>query len=389
MLSYMPTRHPRVLVVTDAVSLNDSNINRQRGHQPPGKQSVLQNWWLGKEVFKREWSEVGRIALFDFHQEVSTDAKRKALAELKRMLTAAQADIIICLATPSRSAKKLYDDAADTGTEHAGTLCWDVFDPPGTIAGSRDKSGCGGTFWDSVYGRVLALPNPANLDYVYLDPLTRWLGWARDGRPTLQLPTVSTFTEPGEAQNAALRRLRETIAGGAPLTFDLETFSTEDLVTCIGLTDGETTVSVPWDPFVPYGASQVEPGASEEAAELVRAIFKASRVVVGHNILGHDVPFLRQRKFKLPDRMFDTYIAHHVTQSQLKHGLQAVTSYFEAIPPWKTVHQRSARESGLDPAYDARAWIQNPKELRGYNAQDTFYNSTFAEPLASRCGMLL
>lgn len=384
MFSYLPSPHPRILFVTDTRSLNDANLDRRRGYQQPGKQSVLANWWLGRDCFGSDWSEVGRIALFDFQQEVSANDRRKALTDLKTFLETCQAETIVCLQSLSKGAKKLYDDTLDSSSEHSGTACWQVFDGPGSI---KDVAG---TFYDSGYGRVLPLFNPGNVDYVFLDPMRTWLGWARDGTATVRPDTAKVFSEPGEGQRQALKVLLERARKGLPITFDLETYSTEDLITCIGLSDGEWTVSVPWHGFIPHGASYTEEGLEHAPeGESVRAIFKAAKVVIGHNCISHDIPFLKRQKIKVPGRVFDTYLAHGVSTKQLKHGLQAVTSYLFPIPPWKASHIQHAKASGLDPSYDARAWVQDPKELRSYNSLDVFYNALIAEPLASRCGILI
>lgn len=390
MKSWLPSKHVKTLLVTDYTTKNDENIDRQTGVSTPGKQSILANWWPGREVWGCDWAGVGRIALFDFQDEPTLKERKAAVAALKEFLATLRPDNIICLQSLSKGAKKLYDDSLDSSGGSGSTLCWDIFGAPGSIGGSRDKSACGGTFIDSPYGRVLGLPNPSNGDYVVLSSILQWLEWTRDNVPTVRVPAETTFSEPGEGQRAALKRLVAIAKQGKPITFDLETFSTEDLITCVGISDGVTTVSVPWDSFLPHGGSSVEHGlAKGPEGRLVRAVFKEASVVVGHNILGHDIPFLRRRGVAVPGRTFDTYLAHGVCMNQFRHGLQAVVSQFVPTGPWKTFHMEHAKQSGLDPAYDPRAWIQNPKELRGYNAEDSFKNSLIAEPLASRCGILL
>lgn len=247
----------------------------------------------------------------------------------------------------------------------------------------RDWPGCAGTFLNTPYGHVLSLPNPANIDYVYHGLLAQWLRWAGDSVPIVEVPGGKV------SRIDSLKVLHERTLAGSPITFDLETYSTDDIITCIGLSDGTVAVSVPWDSFIPHGQTYREAGCTAEEKQLVESIFRDARVVVGHNILAHDIPYLRRRGIQLPDRTFDTYLGHGVANTQLRHGLQAVVSYDFPVEPWKALHICSARESGLDPAYEAAAWIQNPKELRAYNTQDTYFNALVAPLIAARCGVML
>lgn len=383
MYSYIPSAHPELLVVTDTRTLNDANIDVQAGYPPAGKQAVLQNWWLGQEVFKRDWKGVARIALFNISERVTRESRKQAAQEFRDALAELQPRRIVVLQSLSKSAKKVRDDGMLTFSNVIGTYCWELFNPPGPIMPGRDWPGCAGTFLNTPYGPVLSLPNPANIDYVYHGILAQWLRWAGDGKQIINCPVGN------ESRIDTLQALLKSSLSGKPITFDLETYSTQDLITCIGLSDRTSVESVPWDEFVPHGQSYTEPGCMAEEESLVKQILKNARIIVGHNILAHDIPYLRRRGFVLPERTFDTYLGHGVANTQLRHGLQAVVSYDIPVEPWKALHICSAKESGLDPAYEAAAWIQNPKELRGYNKQDTYFNALVGPIIAARTGINL
>lgn len=377
--TYLPRPKPDVLIVCDTRTLNDAHRDAESSPEP-GHQSVLANWIWGREVWGHQWRNVARVALFEFGQDVNTKARAAVKRELRDLLVKTQPKRIVVLQSRSKSAKKVYDDNYAQG-KHTGTIAWDFFQPPAPI---RDMAG---TLWDTPYGLVMPMLNSQNVDYVYGDCIYNWLTWTKDLREPVQPPPEATA---GLHIRAELVGLLEAAKAGKPITFDLETFNTQDLITCVGLSDGERAVSVPWEPFTPYGQSYLEPGLHlTDKGDLVREIFRTARVVAGHNILRFDLPYLARKGIPVPGRPFDTYLAHGVTLNQFRHGLQACVAQEMPVAPWKTLHRASAAKSGLDPDKHAEAWIQEPRELRSYNLRDVFFNALLVPIYAQRVGVVL
>lgn len=379
MFLYLPRPKPDVLILCDTRTLNDAHRDAEQSPEP-GRQSVLQNWVWGREVWGRDWANVARASLFEFNQEVGKDARATAKQELRELLVRTQPKRIVVLQSRSKSAKKVYDDNYAQG-QHTGTIAWDFFQPPAPI---RDMAG---TFWETPYGVVVPMLNSQNVDYVYGDSIHNWLTWAKDLREPVRAP-AEAFA--GLHIKAELKALLTSAKAGKPITFDLETFSTQDLITCVGLSDGARAVSVSWESFTPHGQAYTEPGLHlTSKGDLVREIFRVARVVCGHNILRFDLPYLARKGITVPGRPFDTYLAHGVTLNQFRHGLQACVAQEMPINPWKTLHRASAAKNGLDPDKHAEAWIQDPRELRAYNLQDVFFNALLVPIYAERVGVVL
>lgn len=381
MFTWLP-RNASVLLLTDVRNLADANFDAK--HKPEaGAQAVLRGWWPGLEVWgKGGWEGVARCALFEFGQKVDKAARAQANKDLTELFSRHKFTHIIVLQSRSKSARKVYnEDYAEAS--HSGSVCWSFLRPPAALAEMS------GTFWQTEHGTVLALQNPQNVDYVYGAMTCRWLK-AIKSNMSIFLPSVdTTYTMPGLHMYAGLKKLLAAADRGVPIAIDIESFSTEDLITVIGLSDGHTTCSVPWEPFTPYGQAYTEPGYHLKAeGQMVRRILATARVVVHHNGIRSDLPYLARKGVPVLGRSFDTYLAHGVLLNQFRHGLQQCVSYEFVVPPWKTFHTASAEAHGLD-RDDANAWIQDPKELRTYNASDTFYTWWLGQQLAKYGGVSL
>ncbi len=377
----------QTLLLTDTRTLGDATRDARR--QPEaGFQTVLAHWWPGKEVWNINWRDVARACLFEFGQEVGKADRVKARAELTTYLTAHKFKTILVLQSRSRSARLTYDDDYAEAS-HTGSVCWDFFGPPANL------SEMAGTFWGTAHGTVVALQNPQNVDYVYGAILMRTLRAVREGMPVFLPPAETTWTETGTGTRTGtplyvgLGKILKAAHQGVPVAIDIESFSTQDLITVIGLSDGEHTCAVPWESFVPHGQSYREPGCHLSFERpLVTRILATARTVILHNGIRFDIPFLERKGLQVSGNVFDTYLAHGVLYNQFRHGLQAAVSYEFPIPPWKTFHTAAASRNGMDKD-DAEAWIQDPKELRTYNASDVFYTLWLGQRLANYGGIRL
>lgn len=376
-----------VLLITDTRWLADANYDRANDLTGAGS-SVLRTWKPGLLVWGREgWADkVARVSLFEFGQTVKAKDRGEAKDKLETYLArnSSRFSTIIVLQSRSKSAKKVWSDEYSESS-HTGSVCWKVFEPPAPIHQMA------GTFWETPHGTVLPLQNPQNVDYVYGAMVHRWLTAVKARLPIFKPPSDTTFTEPGPAMLGGLTTLLDSATRGTPIAFDIESYSTRDLITVIGLSDGKTTCSVPWEPFTPYGQSYTEPGFHlREEGQLVRRIFLSARSLVGHNIEAFDLPYLTRKNIPVgPNAVpFDTYAAHGVLYNQFRHGLQATCAYEFVVPPWKTLHKKRASLNGMDPDLP-EAWIQDPHELRTYNSLDTFYNWWLGMQLANYGGVSL
>lgn len=361
--------HADILLVTDTRTLADHK--RDIKEKPSlGRHNVMPTWAFGKAVWGYNWDkQVARLALFDFGAKV-TPAMRKAAKEGLNSFLASRKDrykYILVLQSRSKRAKKAYNDDY-TKSSHTGTICWDFFNPPANIASMV------GTFWERAGQIILPLQNPQNMDYVYGAMVIRWLTAVRDGVTPIHPSEATTFTESTDGLVWGLSRLLESAQTGKPIAIDIESFSTQDLITVIGLSDGVHTCAVPWETFRPHGAEEDEPGLCEEyEGDLVRRVLMTAKGIIGHNIIRFDIPYMARKGVKVAGETFDTYLAHGVLYNQCRHGLQQAVSYEFPVPPWKTWHTHSVTAAGLDKE-DPEAWIQNPTELRKYNARDVYYN---------------
>ena len=160
---------------------------------------------------------------------------------------------------------------------------------------------------------------------------------------------------------------------GAKISVDIESYMDGSVITCVGLSDGEVTVSVPWEEFKPHGTQRIEP-VDLGAKALATAVLGLSCPKVLHNGISFDGPLLAQHGTPMAGPLIDTYLMHGAIRNQYKHGLQAVAAELFLVPPWKSLHRKSVTATGLT-LDDAEAWIQDPTELRRYNASDTFYTA--------------
>ena len=125
---------------------------------------------------------------------------------------------------------------------------------------------------------------------------------------------------------------------GPPIAFDIETVGYSDSIDRIGLSNGTATLSLPWNE------------ATRKVARLV--LGNPRRLKIAHNIT-FDVPRLEKAGVEVLGPIWDTMIAHQITQPDLPKGLGRVASlYCNLSVPWKDESER------MPEAYNAKdTWI--------------------------------
>jgi DNA polymerase-1 len=225
------------------------------------------------------------------------------------------------------------------------------------LTGKGNLEGWTGTFLDLDGGRkaIFMPPLRQTLSQPWYKPvIATWLlrAWrlAIGQHEEWQWPKF--IIEPGQPMLAELERLAETTA---PVGFDTETTGLSVLeasVHCIGLTDHDGGVSVPWPP------------PDERYRELVRRVLESPHSIkVAHNapfdllVLGYDDPAAL-------GIVEDTLPLHAVIAPQLPHDLGFAAALEFSLPRWKTTKV----------GYEDRL----------YNARDTYVTVRLHEALLAR-----
>jgi hypothetical protein len=195
---------------------------------------------------------------------------------------------------------------------------------------------------------------------VYRGLIVEWLRWIKEGYEPL-LPE-RTYIHADDAAAAALKSLY-----GAPaITADIENIPGAEIVTIVGVSNGEIAVSVQWQ--------NGNPGPKR----LVQEVIGSAGILIGHNVIDHDIPRLKKEGFTIPDQVFDTYLASGVVRNQFRHGLQICVANELPVPPWKTVFQAAQAARTGAKSYTARFWTEYPEQQREYNTMDAFCNHLLA-----------
>lgn len=404
-----PQRPNGLCFVTDARLKFDRELQEERGGSP-----VFSVWGFGNAALgKANWAGVTRVALYDFGEDTEAlrpewarwahdwraahpkksekQAHKLALAkqrlaireELREFLRTEKFRCTVVLQTRGAEQKSKEDFGDAKGLK--GTTCWDALGAPDSLV---EMSGC---VWDSRFGPVMPLINPINYEKVYGELIRRQLrgAWAlATGKERVFRPEpAKLYYEPRDTL-AGLRHILRSALAGKPVAVDIESYSPQDLITAIGLSDGEYSVSVPWDTFAVYGADRTElgfygAGGPEEA--LTREILASGCAKVFHNYT-YDVPFLERRGVPVRGALHDTMAMHGVVYKQWRHGLQRATSGEFLIPPWKSEY--NPKHDGLTKD-DPESWILDPHALRHYNTLDSWYTWHLAQALAWKVGIKL
>lgn len=387
----------------------DTSMKYDRDHRAEnGGDAVMDKWRFGRAVYgEREWARTTRVSLYQYGEDAAAlgmdqaravreepEKKRGALTKrliagnraakrqaLRDFLHAEQFPVTMILESPN-AADQDKETASKNKTK--GTVCWSALGPPDSLPEMS------GTVWTSLLGRVVPLLFPRNNgNFVWSAEVRKWMlgsqGLVRG--TTSALTPKETVTEPTPEAYSALKKILVQHEAGVPVALDLETFQDRDLITCVGLSIADVSVSVPWEAFQPYGQDYTEAAALPSHAALVQQILNVGAPKITHNGIDFDVPYLRRKGVSVNGKVLDTYLMHGVAHKQLRHGLQRALTTYYMVPPWKSLHLASgANKSGLTKE-DGEFWIQDPKELRGYNAKDAFYTWHLGAALRPKVGV--
>lgn len=403
-----PAKPNGLVFVTDARLKYDRELQEEAGGSP-----VFSTWGFGNAALgKAGWAGVTRVALYDFGENTEAlrpewaswakewraahpkksekQAHKLALSkqrlaireELREFLRKEPFRCAVILQTRGAEQKSKEDFGDAKGLR--GTTCWDALNAPDSLV---EMSGC---VWDSPFGPVMPLVNPINYEKVYGELIRRQLrgAWAlATGKESVFRPEPAKLYFEHKDVLAGLRHILRSARAGIPIAVDIESFSPKDLITAIGLSDGEYAVSVPWDTFDVYGADRrelgfLDPGGAEWA--MTKEILVLPCPKVFHNYT-YDVPFLARRGVPVAGALHDTMAMHGVVYKQWRHGLQRAVSGEFLIPPWKSTWR--PKTPGDLTKDDAEYWVLEPLALREYNCMDSFMTWHLAQALAWKVGL--
>ena len=186
------------------------------------------------------------------------------------------------------------------------------------------------------------------------------------------------FTAPEDAPQRRLliprtrESLREALASlrGDEPSFDVETVGLGPSYTalvCYGLSDGLTTVVVPWS----KASNGIEPfwrDGGREAVELTNAVLSRRRAVT-HNGPAFDHIVAARYGIRI-EAWEDTLLGAHALSGHMPKNLAHVVTLYLDVPPWKQLEDRGADierlwiYNGRDCLYTALARKAQRKELR-------------------------
>jgi len=213
--------------------------------------------------------------------------------------------------------------------------------------------------------------------------------WLRSAdMPTLLLHDERTAIYPGLPMLSMLESMH-----GKPLAVDLEFNPSADIVTAIGVSDGEHAVSIPWDRYRPRNTEVDELGLSDygpirrDIRRVLRKLLKAPTAKIAHNFVA-DIPRLERRGFIVSGDLHDTFAAHAIAWPELRHGLQHAVASVVPCPPWKSLYRPARLARGIT-REDAEFWTADPLALRRYNCRDAFYTLHLARHILPHVGVSL
>lgn len=192
------------------------------------------------------------------------------------------------------------------------------------------------------------------------------------------------YLEPNKDALAALKRIRKR---KLPTGFDIETDGTNpllDTITCLGLSDGRDTVSVPWHRYVTRKYGDV-PGIEEyaygpEIAEVVASILSDPKIPKVMQNGSHDILGARhQAQLEVQNYEFDTMLAHAVCAPRINHNLGFIACCEFHASRWKTEFNVKSDLKGSD-----KFTQRDPLVLRDYNAKDALMTLLLRTPLLHR-----
>jgi uracil-DNA glycosylase family 4 len=241
------------------------------------------------------------------------------------------------------------------------------------LNGSVHQDHASGMFHDNALGGKIFLQawhptfvyfrNPA-LKPVFTTFLKRCWDTAQGSLSRWEWPVFKT-----ELDLDALEILKKINMSPLPVSFDVETIPSKDIVTCVGLSNGEHTISIPWDTYSTSKWGDIIGldgfnGVGREAKELVSSILKTHLIITQNG--AYDVYEMKKKGLEF-ENGFDTMLAHAILWPQLRHGLEWAAIQYFPVPRWKSEFKAYSDEKGNDRWQEA-----DPQVLRTYNARDTY-----------------
>lgn len=378
MYIFRPKNSNGLVIATDWRSKSD----RQLDFAERGYTHVLEYWKFGKEVLgKREWDRTTRVALFDHGATPTAEDAAQARREWTQFLNIEVPRCVVVLESPGKGQQA---DKWEEDKPLSGTNVWQALGAPDSMKDMR------GTFWDSHglgCGPILAaVPVFKRTKELQKWALARWLQWAlrmnRAGEDSVTLATCPRKSiTPGKEMYDHL-----LLMVGKPLAVDIEAISSKDLITAIGVaTVSDGAVSLPWDPYVPYLETEMEPGwegypvwGPRCHGLLCTLLGDPQTPKIFHNYK-FDVGELRDAGVTVNGSIHDTMAAHMIAYPELRHGLQHACASLFPSRPWKsTFHPKVGPGITRD---DPEWWMPKGVRLRGYNGDDSFFTALAAQDL--------
>lgn len=352
---FVAGRSRKLVIIADWRLKTDGDLDRNE----PERTHVLEFWKFGRWCLGRRYAPATRIALFDYGEKPSNAEAAKRREALVAWLEANRPERVYIIPTPDST----------MGAEAValkGTHCWNALRAPDTLEAMR------GTRWMYRPGVEVTplFPVAKRVKELQRWSMAMWLRAA--AMPTLHLPEERASIHPSLKMLELMESMR-----GKPLAVDLEFNPSIDIVTAIGLSDGVSAVSVPWDRYLPRNNETCEKGLNDygrirtDIRRTLRHLLADRTCKIAHNFVA-DIPRLTTRGFEVNGKLHDTFAAHAIALPELRHGLQHAAASLLPVPPWKSLYKPSRLARGIT-RDDAEFWVADPEALRSYNTKDAFY----------------
>lgn len=333
---------------------------------------VLDGWSIGRNALgKIAWEQTLRIALRDYGTKPWSMAQvREVKPDVDAIIESAGITTMVMMQTPLIPGVK---------QKHAA---WNMYGR----GGSPYK--WAGTVWheDGLFRCPVLHPN--NYEYVYGWLIKRWLRQAHAvaAGKLRPMPWPEFHLEVDGRMLHALSQLR---ASAEPVAVDIETNTGGAIITAIGLSNGQYTVSVPWDGYKIAGIDGWEQAIDEYyVGPLVKSavldVLACDVPKILHNG-AFDVFQLRKRGIPVGGRLEDTLLLHRTIYPQYRHGLQQAAATEFCVEPWKAFHKPPKADKSKNADYDV--WLATPEKTRHYNCQDSYVTYYLFKTLKWKVGL--
>jgi len=330
---------------------------------------VLDVWGLGNRALgKREWRKTLRIALRDVGTDpFSMVEVRQQKEEIDKILEAHNINTVVLVQTP-----------ATPGVRQAHSA-WNMYGR----GGSPYK--WAGTVWKENGLYRAPILNPVNYEYVYDWLLSRWVQQAHAvaAGKIKPMPWPEACINPEERALEILERLGR--AKASPIAVDIESNVAGTLITAIGFSNENGTVSVPWDGYPIAGSfGELEPALEDwplgkEIRERCVELLESAQPKIFHNG-AYDTFMLDKRDIHVRNFAHDTLLMHRVVYPQYRHGLQMACATEFCVEPWKCFFKPPKVGADED------KWLGCPIELRNYNCRDSYATYQLYQSLKGKLG---